>query len=792
MGPIDDIPEGVDPTLWTYNHINEEHLAAFEHALSLQDTAPTEGDASPAILKSPTLSPHDAPEWSKGVEKLTATSDFAPIHSRVRKRRSAGQQSLGLTYHLIRWPLLMFFFLIIWLEFSAYVLTRQVVNVFEWLFAWRGVKRVLKRQLRKAKSYEEWRKTAKELDDNLGFDDWKETDNDGYFDASLVRRVRATLYKLRVAKDTRALMDALSICVRPNFAGTESARMYSETFYGTKTLVEAHVKEVAAGLDFVRTSSSVTLEEKRAFFRRLNKNYGTSALCLSGGASFGYYHFGVARALLDHGLLPRIITGTSAGGLIAALVCTYTDSELKQLIRPELADKITALEDPFSVWIRRWMQTGARFSALEWARKAMYFTRGSLTFKEAYERTGRALNVSVVPADRHSPTILLNHLTAPNCVIWSAIIASAAVPGILNPVVLMAKDRDGSVRPHNLGGSRFKDGSLREDIPLSSLHTQFNCNFSIVSQTNPHIHLFFFAPRGAVGRPVAHRKGRGWRGGFILSALESYIKLDLSKHFKVIRDLDLLPQLLQSDWSGVFLQRFFGDLNLIPKSRLLDWLHILDDPDRKGLERMILVGQRATWPTVHMVHNRAKIENAIYRGRAEVRMALARERPSAAPTGTMPIESDADAAIALRARRADGQGGGSGRRRRPDRLQIPRNLNITDVQAVTSSNELPRSNTAPSFGDTFRQMRSSPLAAFGLKNRSRSRRSLSAWLGGGSDSSPSDDEVDLGAPEWRADAAAARNGLNGDNDVFLDSGEVSAAMPDSAADPSQDGSASDP
>lgn len=199
------------------------------------------------------------------------------------------------------------------------------------------------------------------------------------------------------------------------------------------------------------------------------------------------------------------------------------------------------------------------------------------------------------------PTILLNHLTAPNCIIWSAIIASAAVPGILNPVVLMAKDRNGQVKPHNLGGSRFKDGSLRsascfiqallnkadadnrEDIPLGSLHTQFNCNFSIVSQTNPHIHLFFFAPRGSVGksftfvntirtqadkpgRPVAHRKGKGWRGGFILSALESYIKLDLNKHFKVIRDLDLLPQILQSDWSGVFLQRFSGDLTLTPRS----------------------------------------------------------------------------------------------------------------------------------------------------------------------------------------------------------------------------------
>lgn len=110
---------------------------------------------------------------------------------------------------------------------------------------------------------------------------------------------------MRNAGDTRGLMDALAVCVRSNFAGTESAKMYSEvsrhllnvrlslinlqTFYGTKYLVEAHVREVAASLDYVRTADNVTPEEKRAFFRAVNKNYGSSALCLSGGASFGYY-----------------------------------------------------------------------------------------------------------------------------------------------------------------------------------------------------------------------------------------------------------------------------------------------------------------------------------------------------------------------------------------------------------------------------------------------------------------------------------------------------------------------
>lgn len=43
-----------------------------------------------------------------------------------------------------------------------------------------------------------------------------------------VKRVRRTLTKLRNAKDTRGLMDALAVCIRSNFAGTESVKMYSE------------------------------------------------------------------------------------------------------------------------------------------------------------------------------------------------------------------------------------------------------------------------------------------------------------------------------------------------------------------------------------------------------------------------------------------------------------------------------------------------------------------------------------------------------------------------------------
>lgn len=138
----------------------------------------------------------------------------------------------------------------------------------------------------------------------------------------------------------------------------------------------------------------------------------------------------------------------------------------------------------------------------------------------------------MIPYDTHSPTKLLNYITAPDCIIYTACIASAAVPGILNPVVLLTKQRDGTIAPWEFGG-KHKDGSLRVDIPLHSLHLLYNVNFSIVSQVNPHIHLFNFAPRGAPGRPVSHRRGKGWRGGFLLSAAEQFLKIELMKNFRV-------------------------------------------------------------------------------------------------------------------------------------------------------------------------------------------------------------------------------------------------------------------
>ena len=610
----------------------------------------------------------NAPESSSFV----SLNDWKPVHQRVRRRaptsrqrrktkprRSRDETREGFVYSLFKWPLLAIVLgWIIGLGVS-YWLTRLYVWIYEKLVTWRGRPQNLRCNLQSRTNYKEWRFAAQELDQHLGNEHWKEIDDYAYYDYRTVRKARQQLKAERelamreqqkgrsskeAATSLRAVVEA---CVKNNFVGVENPRLYSETYYGTKHLAQEFVDELYMSLAYLLQSSSLSRLEKYSLAKQLHTNFGRTALCLSGGASFAWYHFGVVRALLDASLLPDIVTGTSGGALVAALVATRTNEELKALLVPALAFRIRACGEPFSTWFPRWWRTGARFDSLKWARQCSWFARGSTTFREAYERTGRILNVSCVPSDPHSPTILTNYLTAPDCVVWSAVLASAAVPGILNPIPMMMKKADGSLVPYSFG-HKWKDGrylespfvvgkpltsvSLRTDIPLKALNLHFDVTFSVVSQVNPHINAFFYASKGAVGRPVTHRKGRGWRGGYLGSAIETYLKLELQKLLKMLRHLELLPRPLGQDWSGIWLQQFSGtisksnchhagtqllpneDLAIWPKSHVSDFWYILSDPSTSRLARMLSTGQQSTWPKILFLTNRMKIERLIEGG----------------------------------------------------------------------------------------------------------------------------------------------------------------------------------
>ncbi|KAL2752887.1 hypothetical protein ACRALDRAFT_1052658 [Sodiomyces alcalophilus JCM 7366] len=633
-----------------------QSVAAHAAAQAGDVSAPGHGVHGNARSPTPTLGRRQSAMF------ITAQNDWAPIHTRVNQKKRRGDsrkagggrgQALlgtrtkdetreGYLYILLKWPML--FFVSAWLVGLSltYLYTRFYIWVYEQFVTWRGRRQQLRMRLRRTHRYRDWVAAARELDGYLGRDKWKEENNFAYYDSKTVRRVWEQLRRCRLraeaverggnkngteaekkkekesgraVEDLRALLEA---CVKNNFVGVENPRLYSQTYYGTKNLVQNFVDEVEKSVDFLADTKQLSLEEKRGAFKGMHANYGRTALCLSGGASFAYYHFGIIKALLEADLLPDVITGTSGGALVAALVATRTNEELKQLLVPALATRLTACSEPITTWFPRWWKTGARFDAVDWARKCSWWTRGSMTFREAYERTGRILNVSCVPADPHSPTILCNYLTSPDCVIWSAVLASAAVPGILNPVVLMMKQRDGTLAPYSFG-HKWKDGSLRTDIPIKALNLHFNVNFTIVSQVNPHINLFFFSSRGSVGHPVTHRKGKGWRGGYVMSAVEHYLKLDMNKWLRFIRHAELLPRPLGQDWSQLFLQQFSGTVTVWPLTEPLDFVHILSDPDPPRLARMLHEGQQRGFPILKFVGNRLRVERAVERGRRETR-----------------------------------------------------------------------------------------------------------------------------------------------------------------------------
>src|SRR5690348_2196209 len=108
---------------------------------------------------------------------------------------------------------------------------------------------------------------------------------------------------------------------------------------------------VEKSLKFLTTTTQLEMEEKRILFKHVYANFGRTALCLSGGAAFAYYHLGVVRALLDADQLPDVITGTSGGALIAALVATRTNEELEELLVPALSHRINACREPLTTWL---------------------------------------------------------------------------------------------------------------------------------------------------------------------------------------------------------------------------------------------------------------------------------------------------------------------------------------------------------------------------------------------------------------------------------------------------------
>ena len=325
--------------------------------------------------------------------------------------------------------------------------------------------------LAKAPDYAAWTRAAIAADGKSGMQAWRDADESKHFDYRAIRARLERLRKLSAAGDVKGLLFVLNEGIHGNIDGMGHERLYQKARFGTKRLIEDYVAEVVSALGKIAAARSIPRDEKRDFFRRAQHCYGRSALLLSGSGSFLYFHVGVVKALWDEGVLPTILAGSSGGSIVAAVVCTRKDAEVGAFLA---SDKLARADrDPE---VRRLApdEVAARLAELI----------PDLTFQEAYEVSGRHLNVSVAPAEKYQNGRLLNAITAPNVLIREAVLASCAVPGVFPPVMLMARDEAGKRVPYQ-PDRRWVDGSVTHDIPTKRLERLYGVNHHIVSQANP-------------------------------------------------------------------------------------------------------------------------------------------------------------------------------------------------------------------------------------------------------------------------------------------------------------------
>mmetsp|Transcript_24265 Transcript_24265/g.50332 ORF Transcript_24265/g.50332 Transcript_24265/m.50332 type:complete len:920 (+) Transcript_24265:174-2933(+) len=359
------------------------------------------------------------------------------------------------------------------------------------------------------------------------------------------------------------------------------------------------------------TRALVHREKIKTFLKRARAAYGRTALCLSGGAMMGCYHFGSVQALLQTGLLPHIISGTSAGSVIGAMICTRTDEELENDLKPEvLAPKMSIFASSWMDRWTRWCKHGTMFDQEDWMRRVKWFTSGDMTFEEAYKKTGRVLCITLSATTKKAPPVLINYITAPNVVIGSAVLASAAVPGFIDAMRLQVKDENGVVRYMAKLDERYRDGSIESDIPVNGLAEQLNCQFFLAAQANPHIVPFFYNAKGDVGRPSRWSSGKrddSWRGGFFLSALEMYLKNDMRSKFHFLNDMEVAVGFT----STMMTQTYSGTTTIVPQVCLRDFFLLFSAQSLDDMKRYFQGGSVAAYQHVAMLKLHYKIAYAL-------------------------------------------------------------------------------------------------------------------------------------------------------------------------------------
>lgn len=453
--------------------------------------------------------------------------------------------------------------------------------------------RALEASLATADSYEQWRELAEAHDRHTGADLWRTTDASALYDSASIDTRLQRLRRLRKKGDNHGLLFALNEGIHGNMAGMGNIKLYQKARSGTKILIEEYIDEICDALEYLspRYFKGISWADRIENFQRASHCYGRSALMLSGGGTLAYFHFGVLKSLIEQKLCPVVISGASAGAFVAAIVGTRTDDEFLALFENNyLARALTENSDGIKIGFGMSKQIDMRSIKREMAK-----LMPDMTFKEAYEKTGRSINISISPAEPRQTSRLLNHIASPNVTLRSAVLASTALPGVFQPVKLKARNADGDIKPY-LPSRRWIDGSFSQDLPAKRLARMYGVNHFIVSQVMP-----------GLGQETNSKPGmRKIISDASVAATKQIVRgyLDFLKRYskvgpKMGTALNVVNALLD--------QQFTGDINIFPGNGLSRLSKLLKLMSEEEMAELIKAGERATWPKIPTIGTTTQI-----------------------------------------------------------------------------------------------------------------------------------------------------------------------------------------
>ncbi|RNF16422.1 patatin family phospholipase [Trypanosoma conorhini] len=459
---------------------------------------------------------------------------------------------------------------------------------------------VLAKRARAARTYEEWIVIARRLDDLNGFQAWRLREEPRYMNSEGLFGRIGLLTALKREGNAELLLAALSTGLQRTVFGITNPNLY-RYLSGTKAVIEAYNSLLVYLIQKLARDTAVEARKKYFTLAQMARVYGSTALVFNGGMLMGRFHVGAAKALWNANLLPRFFCGGRAGAIVAAFLCCRRN--LSELFEMEESEFAVFSEATFGLFDWRWHRFwhAGHFLNIHVLVDFLRKHLGDLTFLEAYQLTGRVLNIEYTPetpGGTHTtapPLRILNYLTAPSVLVYSAVAASfASMPLFFERYPLLARDLNDCVVPYDppvMGCvGRRSDGNIDG---LERLRELFHIKCFIVSECSAsHLPFLRLAGRTSLPARLGHAVSEEWwrLAAFVVSftPLQQYV-------------WDFLSD-VKMDADDV--------IKVFPATSLSDVLASVQfqPPPMQVFQEHILRGERELWPVLERIREQLAAE----------------------------------------------------------------------------------------------------------------------------------------------------------------------------------------